>query len=75
MKHSRIAHPANMLAPEQMAFNQPGCLLLKCCALKTPTDLYNLAMSQVSCKESTTLTMVIKTAFIKLDCHDFLQRT
>ena len=62
---------ANMLKPERMALHQPGCLLQKVCASKAPSDLYNLAVSQVSSKERTKSIMVTKTAFPKLECQDF----
>ena len=49
-----------MLTPEQMALYQPGCLLQKVLAVKAPGDLYTLAMSQVSYKDRTNMTMVTK---------------
>ena len=57
---------ANMPTPEQMALHQTGCLLQKVCALKAPTDIYNLAMSQVSYKERTKSTMVTKNYISKV---------
>ena len=62
---------ANMLTPEQMALHQPGCLLQKVCASKAPTDLYSLAMSQVSYKERTKSTMVTKNCISKVGLSRF----
>jgi hypothetical protein len=51
---------ANMLSPAQMALHSPGCLLQKVLALKTPSNLYDLASVQVSYKAWTNLTIVTK---------------
>ena len=51
---------ANMLSPAQMALHSPGCLLQKVLALKTPSNLYDLASVQVSYKERTNSTIVTK---------------
>ena len=59
---------ANMVIPKQMALHQPGYLLQKDCALKAPTDLYNLAKSQVSYKERTKSTIFTKNHISKWTC-------
>ena len=66
---------ANMLTPEHMALHQPGCLLQKVCASKAPTDLYSLAMSQVSYKERTKSTMVTKNCISKVGLSQFPYNT